>query len=407
MKTRYDTKATGHQFKEGDKVWFYNPTRRKGLSPKLQSHWDGPYTILKIINDVVIRILEWSSTKNGFYGNQLQEEAGRELLGRIDRQNSRFRTAKTIIIKFGLHASFVELESAKNAVNELYVGLLRHKCVLNFPRQNVSHRAYALHVHNRSSWLLDADGQPAVCGNKTGSRRCPEGYVCLPGIGENPNFGYTNFDSYGWALLTTFQLITLDFWEDVYNKINSTTGPTSVFFFMLVIFFGSFYLINLTLAVVAIAYEEEAATTLREQDKIKRLRVSFPSKIYTTLLALKAQTRMFRPTFSRRSRQPQRWCSPRRGAGFPTPSRAAPARIPVPRSDLTITPRNNFRTGGGRLTSFSVEYKTGNQSLFECAEWFTKKELRYTCHYAVFGDHMSSCRSLRGESSALWKLGGS
>ncbi|GFV53944.1 integrase catalytic domain-containing protein [Trichonephila clavipes] len=54
MKTRYDTKATGHQFKEGDKVWFYNPTRRKGLSPKLQSHWDGPYTILKIINDVVI-----------------------------------------------------------------------------------------------------------------------------------------------------------------------------------------------------------------------------------------------------------------------------------------------------------------------------------------------------------------
>ncbi|GFY15187.1 uncharacterized protein TNCV_1570001 [Trichonephila clavipes] len=41
-----------------------------------------------------------------------------ELLGRIDRQNSRFRTAKTIIIKFGLHASFVELESAKNALNE-------------------------------------------------------------------------------------------------------------------------------------------------------------------------------------------------------------------------------------------------------------------------------------------------
>ncbi|GFV05860.1 hypothetical protein TNCV_2169171 [Trichonephila clavipes] len=44
--------------------------------------------------------------------------SGEESLGRIVRQNSRFRTAKTIIIKFGLHASFVELESAKNAVNE-------------------------------------------------------------------------------------------------------------------------------------------------------------------------------------------------------------------------------------------------------------------------------------------------
>ncbi|GFX51564.1 hypothetical protein TNCV_5012681 [Trichonephila clavipes] len=41
-----------------------------------------------------------------------------ELLGRIDRPNSRFRTAKTTIIKFGLHASFVELESAKRALNE-------------------------------------------------------------------------------------------------------------------------------------------------------------------------------------------------------------------------------------------------------------------------------------------------
>ncbi|GFW81996.1 retrovirus-related Pol polyprotein from transposon 412 [Trichonephila clavipes] len=63
MKTRYDTKATGHQFKEGDKVWFYNPTRRKGLSPKLQSHWDGPYTILKIINDVEIRIRKSTNSK--------------------------------------------------------------------------------------------------------------------------------------------------------------------------------------------------------------------------------------------------------------------------------------------------------------------------------------------------------
>ncbi|GFU66777.1 ATP-dependent DNA helicase [Trichonephila clavipes] len=43
----------------------------------------------------------------------------RKLVGRIDRQNSRFRTAKTTIIKFGLHASFVELESAKSALNEI------------------------------------------------------------------------------------------------------------------------------------------------------------------------------------------------------------------------------------------------------------------------------------------------
>ncbi|GFT23105.1 uncharacterized protein TNCV_1858501 [Trichonephila clavipes] len=52
--------------------------------------------------------------------------------------------------------------------------------------------------------------------------------------------------------------------------------------------------------------------------------------------------------------------------------------------------------GRGRLTSFSVEYKTGNQSLFECVELFTKEELRYTCPYAVFEDNMNCCRSFRG-----------
>ncbi|GFX05788.1 retrovirus-related Pol polyprotein from transposon 412 [Trichonephila clavipes] len=44
MKTRYDARATGHDFHEGDKVWLWNPKRRKGLSPKLQTNWEGPYS---------------------------------------------------------------------------------------------------------------------------------------------------------------------------------------------------------------------------------------------------------------------------------------------------------------------------------------------------------------------------
>ncbi|GFS88092.1 uncharacterized protein TNCV_764721 [Trichonephila clavipes] len=54
------------------------------------------------------------------------------LLGRIDRQNSRFRTAKTTIIKFGFHASFFELESAKNALNEKLFSIifLQHRFIV-------------------------------------------------------------------------------------------------------------------------------------------------------------------------------------------------------------------------------------------------------------------------------------
>lgn len=89
-------------------------------------------------------------------------------------------------------------------------------------------------------------------------RSCPTNYTCLPDVGENPNWGYTNFDHFGWSMLNSLQLITLDFWEDPYNKVIHANGPWNIVFFIFVVFFGSFYLVNLMLAVVSMAYEEEA-----------------------------------------------------------------------------------------------------------------------------------------------------
>ena len=46
----------------------------------------------------------------------------------------------------------------------------------------------------------------------------------------------------------------------------------SVIFFTIVVFFGSFYLINLMLAVVAMSYEEEAEANEKvKQDMIKKI----------------------------------------------------------------------------------------------------------------------------------------
>lgn len=44
-------------------------------------------------------------------------------------------------------------------------------------------------------------------------------------------------------------------------QVLASCGPASVIFFTVVVFFGSFYLINLMLAVVALSYEEEAEIT--------------------------------------------------------------------------------------------------------------------------------------------------
>ncbi|KAJ8973385.1 hypothetical protein NQ317_012101 [Molorchus minor] len=56
LKTRYDARSNNSGYQAGDEVWLYNPARKKGRSPKLQKTWEGPYTVIKRINDLVYRI---------------------------------------------------------------------------------------------------------------------------------------------------------------------------------------------------------------------------------------------------------------------------------------------------------------------------------------------------------------
>lgn len=37
--------------------------------------------------------------------------------------------------------------------------------------------------------------------------------------GRNPNFGYTSFDTFGWAFLSLFRLMTQDYWENLYQQV--------------------------------------------------------------------------------------------------------------------------------------------------------------------------------------------
>ena len=43
-------------YRVGQRVWLYNPRRKKGLSPKLQSPWDGPWEVVEALTDVTFRI---------------------------------------------------------------------------------------------------------------------------------------------------------------------------------------------------------------------------------------------------------------------------------------------------------------------------------------------------------------
>lgn len=48
--------------------------------------------------------------------------------------------------------------------------------------------------------------------------KCPPGYECVI-AGPNPNYGYTNFDNFAWALLCAFRLMTQDYWENLYQLV--------------------------------------------------------------------------------------------------------------------------------------------------------------------------------------------
>jgi len=63
---------------------------------------------------------------------------------------------------------------------------------------------------------------------------CGKGYQCQVDqicdfYWEGPNFGITNFDNFGLAMLTVFQCVTLEGWTDVMYDVSVTrrlgTGP--------------------------------------------------------------------------------------------------------------------------------------------------------------------------------------
>ncbi|KAM6461159.1 sodium channel protein type 1 subunit alpha isoform 1-T1 [Liasis olivaceus] len=170
---------------------------------------------------------------------------------------------------------------------QLFMGNLRHKCLFwNPPNStdsndtdlfnitfgenstlNITPFDWNAYIQDENNfYFLEGQNDALLCGNSTDAGQCPEGYFCIK-AGRNPNYGYTSFDTFSWAFLSLFRLMTQDFWENLYQLTLRAAGKTYMIFFVLVIFLGSFYLINLILAVVAMAYEEQNQATMEEAEQ--------------------------------------------------------------------------------------------------------------------------------------------
>ncbi|XP_055922907.1 sodium channel protein para isoform X18 [Eupeodes corollae] len=143
---------------------------------------------------------------------------------------------------------------------QIYMGVLTQKCIKRFPLDgswgNLTDENWDYHNRNASNWFTNDGLTYPLCGNSSGAGQCEEDYVCLQGFGDNPNYGYTSFDSFGWAFLSAFRLMTQDYWENLYQLVLRAAGPWHMLFFIVIIFLGSFYLVNLILAIVAMSYDE-------------------------------------------------------------------------------------------------------------------------------------------------------
>ncbi|XP_048355524.1 voltage-dependent L-type calcium channel subunit alpha-1C isoform X3 [Sphaerodactylus townsendi] len=103
-----------------------------------------------------------------------------------------------------------------------------------------------------------AEEDPSPCApHLAHGRQCQNHTECRAGW-EGPKHGITNFDNFAFAMLTVFQCITMEGWTDVLYWMQDAMGYELpwVYFVSLVIF-GSFFVLNLVLGVLSGEFSKE------------------------------------------------------------------------------------------------------------------------------------------------------
>uniref|UniRef100_A0A3Q2FCP7 Voltage-dependent L-type calcium channel subunit alpha n=1 Tax=Cyprinodon variegatus TaxID=28743 RepID=A0A3Q2FCP7_CYPVA len=103
-----------------------------------------------------------------------------------------------------------------------------------------------------------AEEEPAPCAVSGHGRRClVNGTICREGW-QGPNNGITNFDNFLFAMLTVFQCITMEGWTDVLYWMNDAMGfELPWIYFVSLVIFGSFFVLNLVLGVLSGEFSKE------------------------------------------------------------------------------------------------------------------------------------------------------
>ncbi|GBG27891.1 Sodium channel protein type 10 subunit alpha [Hondaea fermentalgiana] len=135
----------------------------------------------------------------------------------------------------------------------LFKGKLRQHC--------------AVFDETANAYLVPAQETERYCSLRPDryGRACPAGLVCVV-TDFNPHAGLQGFDNIGISLFTVFQIITLEGWSDIMFGLFET-GPRALgIYFLLLILFGAYFMVNLLVAVLSVHYKR-----VRKRDEERQL----------------------------------------------------------------------------------------------------------------------------------------
>uniref|UniRef100_A0A8B9FX99 Voltage-dependent L-type calcium channel subunit alpha n=1 Tax=Amazona collaria TaxID=241587 RepID=A0A8B9FX99_9PSIT len=112
---------------------------------------------------------------------------------------------------------------------------------------------------HKSCFLIDSvEEDPAPCAFSGNGRQCVMNGTECKGGWVGPNGGITNFDNFAFAMLTVFQCITMEGWTDVLYWMNDAMGfELPWVYFVSLVIFGSFFVLNLVLGVLSGEFSKE------------------------------------------------------------------------------------------------------------------------------------------------------
>jgi len=87
-------------------------------------------------------------------------------------------------------------------------------------------------------------------------------------MNENPNYGVTNLDNIFYAILMVFQCTTLEGWSDIQVMYQKTYLYGIWIYFVVMVFIGAFFLMNLTLAVINASFTNSQKEMAEAKEKL-------------------------------------------------------------------------------------------------------------------------------------------